>query len=159
MIYFVKHTDYVKIGYTADIYQRLNQLQVNCPVKLKVLGLIQGDLNDEAIHHEKFKHISSNGEWFFHNAEIDEYISTLNKDLMWEYGFENEENYKFSKIKKCRLDKNMSLEELGNLLGISKQAVLDMEKREVQGRISIASILNCFDVMGYEFQYRAVPKK
>jgi DNA-binding XRE family transcriptional regulator len=159
MIYFVKHTDYVKIGYTTDIFRRLNELQTNCPVKLKVLALIEGSLNDESIHHQKFKHISSNGEWFFHNAEIDEYISSLNKDLMWEYGFESEDNYKFSKIKKCRLDKNMSLEELGNLLGISKQAVLDMEKREMQGRISIASILKSLEVMGYEFQYRAVPKK
>jgi len=159
MIYFVKHTDYVKIGYTTDIFRRLNELQISCPVKLKVLALIEGSLNDESIHHQKFKHISSNGEWFFHNSEIDEYISTLSKDLMWEYGFQSEEDYKFSKIKKCRLDKNMSLEELGKLLGISKQAVLDMEKREMQGRISIASILKSLEVMGYEFQYRAVPKK
>ncbi len=103
-----------------------------------------------------------NAKSLFYNKygpEIDEYISSLNKDLMWEYGFESEDNYKFSKIKKCRLDKNMSLEELGNLLGISKQAVLDMEKREMQGRISIASILKSLEVMGYEFQYRAVPKK
>jgi hypothetical protein len=47
MIYFIKHTEYVKIGYTHDIQQRVSQLQTSCPVKLCILGLIEGTFEDE----------------------------------------------------------------------------------------------------------------
>ena len=155
MIYFIKHTDFVKIGYTGDISARLTQLQISCPVKLNVLGLIDGNLEDEAIYHEKFKHLSSSGEWFKYSEELSKFIETLDKELMWKHGFEKHMTSPIGIIKSCRLEKNISLEELGNLMGITKQAVLDMEKREIHGSISIKSVIKALDVMGYRFEYRA----
>jgi hypothetical protein len=158
MIYFVKHTDYVKIGFTDDIRNRLNHLQVSCPVKLKLLALIEGDLNEENAHHEKFKHLLSNGEWFNYTQELEEYVTSLDRQLMWKYGFEHHKGSPIGEIRRCRLEKNLSLEEVGQLLNMSKQSVLDMEKREIQGKTSIATIIKALDVMGYSYQYRASPK-
>jgi hypothetical protein len=156
MIYFIKHTDYVKIGYTNDILNRLSTLQVNCPVKLKVLGLIDGGLSDEAVYHKRFKHLSSSGEWFNYEREIEEFTDRLDKKLMWKYGFERHDKSPIGTIKSCRLEKNISLEELGELLGVSKQAVLDMQTREVQGKISLRSLSKALNAMGYNLEYRSV---
>ena len=158
MIYFVKHTAYVKIGFTNDIRNRLSQLQISCPVKLELLGLIKGDEEYETVLHKKFKHLSSNGEWFNYTQELEDYVAILDKELMWKYGFEHHESSPIGEIKRCRLEKNLSLEELGQLLNMSKQSVLDMEKREIQGKTSIATIIKALDVMGYSYQYRAFPK-
>lgn len=155
MIYFIKHTDYVKIGFTDNIRNRLIDLQVSCPVKLKVLALVEGTYEDESTYHRMFKHLTSNGEWFNYTKELDGFIKELDKALMWKYGFEHHEHSPIGEIKRCRLEKNLSLEELGQLLGVSKQAVLDMEKREVQGKVSIGTITKALNVMGYKYQYRA----
>lgn len=156
MIYFIKHTEYIKIGYTNDIQIRLSQLQVSCPVRLKVLGLIDGSLADEAVYHEKFKHLSTSGEWFKQTSELDEFINTLDKDLMWKHGFEQHTSSLIGVIKSCRLEKNLSMEELGEKLGVSKQAIMDMETRDAQGRISVNSIVKALNAMGYKYQHRAV---
>ena len=87
MIYFIKHTDYVKIGYTDRIKLRLSTLQVSCPVKLEVLGLIEGNREDERNYHKMFKPISSSGEWFEYNTELQIFVESLRDDLLWKYGF------------------------------------------------------------------------
>lgn len=156
MIYFIKHTEYVKIGYTNNIQDRLSQLQVSCPVKLSVLGLVEGTMDDEFLYHLKFKYLHSSGEWFKHTSELDEFIDTLSKDLMWKYGFEQHTSSPIGVIKSCRLEKQLSLEELGEKLGVSKQAVLDMETRDMQGRISVNSIVKALAAMGYKYQHRAI---
>lgn len=158
MIYFIKHTKYVKIGYTTNIQDRLYKLQVSCPVRLKIVGLIDGDLSDESSYHEKFKHLHSNGEWFEYTQEIALFIEGLSKSMLWKYGFEDSNDSSIGEIERCRLAKNMSKEQLGLLLGISRQAVLDMEKREVQGKISINTLSKTLEVMGFIYQYRSLPK-
>jgi DNA-binding XRE family transcriptional regulator len=157
MIYFIRHTEYVKIGFTDDISTRLSDLQVSCPVKLEILGLIEGTLDDEKNHHRMFKHLWCNGEWFSYTEELSEFIQGLNKELLWKHGFGEHEGSVIGLIKGCRLKKNLTMDELGKLLGVSKQAVMDMEKREVQGRISIGSLEKALRSMGYRCQYRAFP--
>jgi DNA-binding XRE family transcriptional regulator len=156
MIYFIRHTDFVKIGYTKDIFQRLPQLQTSCPVRLQVLGLINGSIEDEAIYHNKFKHLNSYGEWFKYCKELQDFIEILDDELMWKNGFLVNDNSVIGLIKSCRLKENLSLDELGTLLNVSKQAVLDMERREIQGSISIKSIIKALDKMNYKFECRAI---
>ena len=156
MIYFIKHTDFVKIGFTDNIQNRLSQLQVSCPVKLNVLGLIEGTIEDEFLYHLKFGYLHSSGEWFRHTTDIDDFIKTLNKDLMWKYGFDKQESSIIGIIKSCRLEKNLSMEELGEKLSVSKQAISDMETRDAQGRISVNSIAKALIAMGYKYQHRAI---
>jgi DNA-binding XRE family transcriptional regulator len=156
MIYFIKHTDYVKIGYTTDIHKRLSQLQTSCPTKLKVLALIEGSLDDERVYQEKFKHLSTSGEWFTHTQGLENFINSLSKELMWKHGFEKHESSPIGAIKSCRLKKNLSMEDLADRLGVTKQAIYNIELREAQGRASITSVMKVLEKMGYRYQYRAV---
>ena len=155
MIYFIKHTDYVKIGYTDRIKLRLSTLQVSCPVKLEVLGLIEGNREDERNYHKMFKPASSSGEWFEYNTELQIFVESLSDDLLWKYGFGKDAFTPIGLIKQCRLEKKMSMEELGETIGITKQGVLDMERRDAQGRITTGTLYKALSVMGYTYQARA----
>jgi predicted DNA-binding mobile mystery protein A len=61
-------------------------------------------------------------------------------------------------IKALRTGLNMTLEQLGNKLNISKQAVLDIEKRELKGALSLKSLNEIADAMEMELVYCFVPK-
>ena len=156
MIYFIKQGDYVKIGFTNRFKTRLNQLQVSSPIKLEVLGIIDGDKNNEKDMHEKFKHISSNGEWFMYCDEIKYYIDLLDNSLMWKYGYLDNNNSPIGLIKQTRLEKNLSMEELAEKLGLTKQAVLDMERRDAKGRITIGSLSKALFAMNTKLGIREI---
>jgi DNA-binding XRE family transcriptional regulator len=155
MIYFIKNTDFVKIGYTDDIYRRLSQLQVSSPKKLELLGLVEGTFEDEKKYHKKFNEFYSHGEWFYYSQKLDDYISLLNKDLMWKYGYVKNEFNVIGLIKYCRLEQNLSLAELGERLGITSQSVKEMETREIQGKITLGKIIKTLSMLGYKYESRA----
>ncbi len=156
MIYFIKQGEYVKIGFTNRFKTRLNQLQVSSPIKLEVLGIIDGDKNDEQRLHNKFKHIASNGEWFIYCDELKKFIDLLDTNLMWRYGYIENKTSPIGLIKQTRLELNLSMEELAEKLNISKQAVLDMERRDMQGRITISALSNALYAMNYKLGIRAI---
>jgi DNA-binding XRE family transcriptional regulator len=155
MIYFIKHTEYVKIGYTNKIKLRLSTLQVSCPVKLEVLALIEGNREDEIKYQKMFMHLSTSGEWFNYTNELLSFIEKLDEDLLWKYGFGKDSFTPIGLIKQCRLEKRWSMEELGEALGITKQGIYDMELRDAQGNITIGAIHKALSVMGYKYQNRA----
>lgn len=156
MVYFIKQGDYVKIGFTNRFKTRLNQLQVSSPIKLEVLAIIDGDKTDEQKLHEQFKHIASNGEWFMQCDELKSFIDSLDKSLMWEYGLTEEKTSPIGLIKQTRLEKNLSMEELGEALGITKQAVMDIERRDSQGRITINALSKALYAMNAKLGIRAI---
>jgi predicted DNA-binding mobile mystery protein A len=61
-------------------------------------------------------------------------------------------------IKAIRTAIGMSLQQLGNKLSVSKQAVLDMEKREKEGSVTIKSLKEIARAMDMELVYGFVPK-
>ena len=156
MIYIVKQLDYVKIGYTSRFKKRFQELQVSSPVKLEVLGLIKGDKVDEKNFHDAFKHLSSNGEWFFYNDEIERFVEALDKDLMWKYGLTEEKTSPIGLIKQTRLEKNLTMEELGEKLGVTKQGIMDIERRDAQGRITINALSKVLYAMNSKLGIRAI---
>ena len=60
-------------------------------------------------------------------------------------------------IKAIRTAIGMSLQQLGNKLSVSKQAVLDIEKREKDGSITIKSLKQIARAMDMELVYGFVP--
>lgn len=156
MIYFIKQGAYVKIGFTNRFKTRLNELQVSSPIKLEVLGIIEGDKNDEKELHQEFKHIAKNGEWFIYCDELKSFIDLLDTNLMWRYGYIENNTSPIGLIKQTRLELNLSMEELAEKLNISKQAVLDMERRDMQGRITISALSNALYAMNYKLGIRAI---
>jgi len=61
-------------------------------------------------------------------------------------------------IKAIRTAIGMSMQQLGNKLTVSKQAILDIEKREKDGSITIKSLKEIARVLDMELVYGFVPK-
>lgn len=68
MIYFTQAegVGHIKIGFTDknDAAFRVAELQVGCPVKLILLGVMDGDRQTELELHRKFSAYCIHGEWF-----------------------------------------------------------------------------------------------
>ena len=60
-------------------------------------------------------------------------------------------------IKAIRNSIGMSMQQLGNKLSITKQSVQDMEKREVEGSITIRSLREIARALDMQFVYALVP--
>lgn len=61
-------------------------------------------------------------------------------------------------VKAIRMSLGMSLQQLGNKLGVSKQNVQNMEKREQEGAVSIKALKEVAQAMDMQFVYGFVPK-
>lgn len=160
MIYFVNHTDFIKIGYTVDIRKRISDLQLSCPIPISVVGLIDGTIREEKVLHEKFKDIWSHGEWFRYTKELSDFIESLDKSMIWKYGFDNfREKLEENIIRKCRIESNTTIRDLAKMVGISEKGINAMEIRCAKGEMSVKNIKKVIGVMGYEYQGRAIKKK
>lgn len=60
-------------------------------------------------------------------------------------------------IKAIRMSLGMSMQQLGNKLSISKQGVLDIEKREKEGAITIKSLKEIARALDMQLVYGFVP--
>lgn len=54
----------IKIGFTRDLDARLKRLQMNSPVRLRVLAAVFATRDDEVETHRVFKKWRVHGEWF-----------------------------------------------------------------------------------------------
>jgi len=61
-------------------------------------------------------------------------------------------------VKAIRTTLGMSLEQLGHKLGITKQSVQSLEKREKEGNITINSLKEAAQAMDMQFVYALIPK-
>lgn len=76
MIYFIRSGRFVKIGYTKhSMKRRLEDLQIGNPVRLVVLGMIEGDRKAERAVHDRFIALHVQGEWFTLTDEVRAFIA------------------------------------------------------------------------------------
>ncbi|WP_395625741.1 mobile mystery protein A [Daejeonella sp.] len=61
-------------------------------------------------------------------------------------------------IKAIRTSLGMSLQQLGNKISITKQSVLDIERREQEGTISLKTLRESANALDMELVYGFVPK-
>lgn len=147
--------NYVKIGFTTDIRNRLSQLQVATPLRLKLVALFEGDMETEKQLHKQFEEHAVRGEWFNNVEELKKFAEEQPTDLLWKYGFIDHDKSPMGLIKQARHDLNLSMEELGLRLGVTKQAVMDMETREMQGRITVGNLYKALNKLGYKLDLRS----
>ncbi len=76
LVYFLhaEHTNLVKIGWTADLNRRLDQLQTGCPHKLRLLGVHIGPRKVEMVYHRDFAVYRQQGEWFLLTREMRRFV-------------------------------------------------------------------------------------
>jgi hypothetical protein len=81
-VYFIGDGEYIKIGYSQNVYKRLCSLQTTNPRELKILGIIPGDYFTERHHHKKFGHLRKHKkcEWFKKDDDILNYIHNKKDD-------------------------------------------------------------------------------
>jgi predicted DNA-binding mobile mystery protein A len=80
------------------------------------------------------------------NEKLDKFI-VLNTLIMPPIGW----------VKAIRNGIGMSMEQLGKKLSISKQAVLDIEKREKEGAVTLKSMQELANAMDMKFVYGFIP--
>jgi len=155
MIYLISYENqFIKIGYTKNINKRLSQLQVSSPVKLEVLHLIDGDVTIEKKLHVLFKDLRTSGEWFKFDSSILEYFADK-ECLLWKHGFTSEEKIPvIGIIKHHRLNNNMSLDTLSDMYGCTTQSMYEIEKREMQGSLTLGILYKIAKLFNKKFEYR-----
>lgn len=79
LVYFlIGVPGYVKIGFTAALGERMKDLQVGCPVPLRLAAYIDGHVCLERDYHERFAEHRCEGEWFALAPEIQNEIDRIN---------------------------------------------------------------------------------
>lgn len=157
MIYLISLDDkFLKIGHTKNVKKRISQLQVSIPFKLTLISLIDGGYKEENELHNLFSLLAVNGEWFKYDYSILEYFQSK-PCLMWKNGFTPICNTPIiGLIKSERIDNNLTLDDLAQQYGCTKQGFLDIEKREVQGRITLQVMHKIGKCFNKRFEYRFV---
>lgn len=82
MIYFAQiKTGQIKIGFTRNLKNRLQSLQVGNPHKIDLLLVLEGNISQEATLHRLFqKHkCDGGGEWYEPNEGILDFINRNKK--------------------------------------------------------------------------------
>lgn len=64
----------IKIGWSQDLHRRKAELQTANAHRLRVLGKIEGTLEDEAAFHARFAHLRMEAEWFRDAPEIHDFL-------------------------------------------------------------------------------------
>jgi len=72
VVYFMRLGDLIKIGYTTNLRQRVSSINPE-----EVLATEPGGRARERELHKRFAALRVHGEWFRHEGELAEYISTL----------------------------------------------------------------------------------
>ena len=87
VVYFLYCAGHIKIGYTIDIKQRLNDYHTHSPMPVTLLLTICGWPEDEESYHEMFKAERVRREWFHPSLELREFLSCHfeygTQELMW----------------------------------------------------------------------------
>lgn len=91
MIYFIRQRNqFIKIGTSTSVNDRVKTLQTGNPVKLRVKAILPGDHKTETGLHEMFKHLRVAGEWFRYTDELKWFIRVIQKhptrsNIRWLY--------------------------------------------------------------------------
>lgn len=64
MIYFVRVAEFVKIGFSSGVLDRIKAIESHNPQELVILGCIDGLLDDEKKLHREFEEYWHRNEWF-----------------------------------------------------------------------------------------------
>ncbi len=76
-LYFIKCGDYVKIGTSRSVKDRIDQLQTGNPQEIEVLAVFEEQAFREYAIHKTFVHLNIRGEWFRYTEEIENYLKVL----------------------------------------------------------------------------------
>lgn len=160
MIYFLKASDRIKIGYANDPATRISSIQTTSPYILEVLLIIEGNYDEESFLHRKFHDLRTSGEWFEYKDPLKSFIrDNLKLDRKYEFGFVFEDFKGNEQVLRLRKEHKLSLQSLGNKLNISAQSIKEIQDREKSGSVTIKILNKVAEALNYKFEYRFIPKR
>lgn len=74
MVYFIGTDEYVKIGVTTNVDQRLSQIHTSCPLPVELLKLEEGGYQREFELHTLFEEYNEKLEWFRNEGDLNLYL-------------------------------------------------------------------------------------
>jgi len=77
LVYFIEGAGKIKIGVAQFPESRLETLQANSPVTLRMLATYKGGYELENKLHRRFAHLRQHGEWFNAGQELLDYMEEL----------------------------------------------------------------------------------
>lgn len=79
IIYFIECGDFIKIGFTYSLKQRMRAMQSSNPFDLRLMHKMRGSLAREAQLMAKFRHLRHRGEWFRKAPDLVRFIVKLSR--------------------------------------------------------------------------------
>ena len=76
IVYFVVNGEYVKIGTTENLGNRIRHLSNSSPTRIRVVLKLDGDRTLEKLLHARFSRYRHNLEWFRLSDEIKSFIAS-----------------------------------------------------------------------------------
>lgn len=153
MIYFIKYEDYIKIGYSKDPSNRIQNIQTGLPGPIEVLCITKGNFKKENLLHRKFSRFKSRGEWFRSCDELNSYINTLDDEKVT-HGYGGDFEKITMPVRRMYIDSGLTHEDAAIKIGLTKGGIQKMLERATQGRITIYSFMKLASAFGYKFEYR-----
>lgn len=77
LVYFMYSAGLIKIGYTTDIYRRLNDLTNMGGAPIVLIGVLPATIQYERMLHRIFKADRKHGEWFHLSDQIRRFLQCL----------------------------------------------------------------------------------
>lgn len=75
MIYFIECSGRIKVGFSADPWQRVNKVSADAPFPCTLIGVMPGDRTKEALVHLQWRHLHCHREWFAGSKDFLAWIS------------------------------------------------------------------------------------
>lgn len=160
MIYFIECLGFTKIGYTTDPLTRIPAIQQGLPERVQVLCIIEGDRALEKKLHETFAiNRSRMGEWFYNNETLTKFIEEQD-NIAWRFGFGPgalDVDPNVDPVGAHRRRMGLTMQNLGDRLGITRQGVSNLERGAKEGSIKLSTLRNIAEVTGHKLEIRYVP--
>lgn len=75
MIYFIECSGRVKVGFSANPWQRMNKVSADAPFPCTLIGVMRGERDTEALIHAQWRHLHCHREWFAASKDFISWIS------------------------------------------------------------------------------------
>lgn len=76
MIYVIQaENGMIKIGCSKHPFTRIESIQFNSPLQLRLIAVLDGDGSDEQALHKRFDHSRRHNEWFAPDREVVKFVA------------------------------------------------------------------------------------
>lgn len=145
MLYLIRSGNYIKIGFTEDLDNRISQYETHNP-NFEVIGIKEGNRADELEYHLYLNKlglsVENKVEWFLYNSDI---IRELSKSFNVSYNKNTIKNKEL--LDKTTILESLKLENTSKISGSKKKSLLGYYLNEENSFVRFESIKQAAKVL------------